>query len=272
MRDQTELAKQQEEAAAAKAKSERLLFQILPRDIVIRLNQDERDISFSVPQASIIFIDVVKFSEYSALLSPSEIMGNLSNLFAAFDAAAKKYTLLTKIKLIGDIYMAASGLFAGEDQPSNDHALQIVCFGLDCIADLDDVNQALSATLQVRAGVNSGGPVIAGVLGTDRPVFDIIGDPINVAARLQTTDVPGKVQIPQSTFELIQGGHFKIEQRGETFLKGKGHTMTYLVSPWNPEFPDSSMFESGLGSGIGLLTAGRLPNPASAQPGRAPPS
>jgi PAS domain S-box-containing protein len=268
MRDQTELAKQQEEAATAKAKSEQLLFQILPRSIVIRLSQGETDISFSVPQASIIFVDVVKFSEYSALLSPPEIMGNLSKLFATFDAAAKKYSLLTKIKLIGDIYMAASGLFAGEDQPPNDHAIQIVNFGLDCIANLDDVNQVLNASLQVRVGVNSGGPVLAGVLGTDKPVFDIIGDTINVAARLQTTDVPGNVHIPQSTFELIQNGDFKIERRGETFLKGKGKTMTYLVTSVTAEHADSARAESG----IGLIAASLLPKPTGEQQGRAPPS
>jgi PAS domain S-box-containing protein len=230
MRDESELAQQHAEAEAAKAKSEQLLFQILPRGIVIRLNQGERDVSFSVPQASIIFVDIVKFSQYAAMLSPSDIMGSLSSLFASFDKVAKNFNLLTKIKLIGDIYMAATGLFASEDENPNEHAVQIVKFGLGCICELEDVNQKLGANLQVRVGANSGGPVLAGVLGTDKPVFDIIGDPINVAARLQTTDVPGKVQIPQSTYELVAHADFKIGQRGETFLKGKGERMTCLVS------------------------------------------
>ena len=75
---------------------------------------------------------------------------------------------------------------------------------------------------------------MAGVLGTDKPVFDIIGDPINVAARLQTTDVPGKAQIPKATYELICDEDFYIEERGEVFLKGKGKTIAYLVSPYRP--------------------------------------
>ena len=157
-------------------------------------------------------------------------MGNLSLVFAAFDQSAKNYPLLLKIKLIGDVYMAAAGLFGGEDMQPKDHAIQTVKFGLECLSELDDVNVKLNANLQVRIGVNSGGPLLAGVLGTDKPVFDIIGDPINVASRLQSTDVPGKIQIPQSTYELIQGADFNVEQRGEIFLKGKGKTMAYLVS------------------------------------------
>ena len=84
----------------------------------------------------------------------------------------------------------------------------------------------------VRIGVNSGGPIIAGVLGTDKLLFDIIGDPINVAARLQSTDIPGNVQISKGTYELIASeGGFNIEERGEIYLKGKGNQTTYLVRP-----------------------------------------
>ena len=231
LRDETILMKQQKDAEQAKAQSENLLFQILPRDIVIRLNRGEKDISFTVESASIIFTDVVKFSEYSKNLSPQEIMGSLSTLFATFDEIVKQYNLITKIKLIGDIYMAAAGLFAPEGDPPRNHADQILRFGIDSLNELEEVNLKLNANLQLRIGINSGGPLLAGVLGTDKPVFDIIGDPINVAARLQTTDIPGKIQIPHSTFELIHDSDFLIEPRGEVFLKGKGKTMAYLVSP-----------------------------------------
>ena len=230
LRDESALVKQQKIAEEAKAQSEKLLFQILPRDIVVKLNQGEKDICFTVPSASIIFIDIVKFSDYAAALSPQDIMGNLSMVFAAFDGACAKYPLMTKIKLIGDVYMAAAGLFSIDSQPQA-HAEQIVRFGLDCIQELDEVNVRMNANLAVRVGVNSGGPILAGVLGTDKPVFDIIGDPINVASRLQSTDIPGHIQIPQSTYDLIAGLDFGIEKRGEVFLKGKGQTMAYLVSP-----------------------------------------
>lgn len=94
----------------------------------------------------------------------------------------------------------------------------------------------MNALLQVRIGVNSGGPLIAGVLGTDKLLFDIIGDPINVASRLQSTDIPGFVQISQQTYEYVADNEsFHIEQRGEVELKGKGKQMTYLVHPHEKE-------------------------------------
>ncbi|OHT02746.1 Adenylate and Guanylate cyclase catalytic domain containing protein [Tritrichomonas foetus] len=232
LRDETDLLEQQNEAEQAKQSSERLLYQILPRDIVFRLNQGEKDISFSVPSASIMFIDIVKFSDYAAGLSPQEIMGNLSLIFAGFDETIKGYDSLIKIKLIGDVYMCAGGLFTPDDPPVV-HAEQIVKFGLDALQILEETNVKLNAVLNVRIGVNTGGPLIAGVLGTDKPTFDIIGDPINIAARLQSTDIPGNIQISQETYDLISELDFHIESRGEVFLKGKGNSPAYLVSPSN---------------------------------------
>lgn len=235
--DETELINKQNQSEIEKVRSEKLLYQILPRDIVIKLNSEEKDISFVVPSASIIFVDIQRFSDYSASLQPSEIMYTLSTVFAAFDQHAAKYPLLTKIKLIGDDYMAAAGLFSGESEAPQNHAIQIIKFGLDCLMALDEVNVKLNASLSVRVGINSGGPLIAGVLGTDKPVFDIIGDPINVAARLQTSDEAGKIQVSKSTFELVKDTEeFQFEERGEIFLKGKGKSMTYFVLPFNSYF------------------------------------
>ena len=233
VRDESDLIKQQKEVEAAKASSEKLLFQILPRDIVVRINSGEKDITFSVPSATIIFIDIVKFSEYTSNLSPPEIMGNLSMIFAAYDQSISKYSQLTKIKLIGDDYMAAGGLFAPADQDPSQHATEMVNFALDCLHELEEINVKLNASLQVRIGINTGGPLIAGVLGTDRPVFDIIGDPINVAARLQSTDLPGRIQISQGTKDLLNEFEYQIDARGEVYLKGKGSSMTYFVEKAN---------------------------------------
>ena len=233
LRDETELIAQQKQAEEAKKTSESLLYQILPRSIVVRLNQGEKDISFTVPSATIMFIDIVKFSDYAASLTPQEIMGNLSLIFAGFDEAITQYELLTKIKLIGDVYMCAGGLFTPEEQPVT-HAEQMTKFGLECLQVLEDSNVKLNAMLNVRIGINTGGPLIAGVLGTDKPTFDIIGDPINIASRLQSTDVPGRIQISQNTYDLINQLDFLIESRGEVFLKGKGKQQAYLVSASKP--------------------------------------
>jgi class 3 adenylate cyclase len=107
----------------------------------------------------------------------------------------------------------------------------MVRFAIDALQIIDDMNVKLNSLLAVRIGINTGGPVLAGVLGTDRPTFDIIGDPINIAARLQSTDVPGKIQISETTQELVQGLEFQVEYRGEIELKGKGKKKTYLVDP-----------------------------------------
>jgi class 3 adenylate cyclase len=230
LKDESLILQQQREAELAKRQSETLLYQIMPREVVTRINAGEKDISFSIPCATIMFIDIVKFSEYAANLTPQEIMGNLSLIFCAFDESCAKYPLLMKIKLIGDVYMCAGGLF-DPDGPSATHASQMVSFALDALQIIDQVNPRLNALLAVRIGVNTGGPILAGVLGTDKPAFDIIGDPINVAARLQSTDIPGKVQISEDTHALIALMDFTIEYRGEVDLKGKGKKKTYLVSP-----------------------------------------
>jgi PAS domain S-box-containing protein len=230
IRDVSSLIEQQNAAEIAKQKSEKLLYEILPRDIVNRINQGEKDITFIVPSATLMFIDIQKFSAYAADLTPQEIMGNLSLIFGGFDALLPKYSLITKIKLIGDVYMCGAGLFVPDEEPKK-HADQMVRFALEALSALEDVNMKLNATLSVRIGVNTGGPIIAGVLGTDKPVFDIIGDPINIAARLQSTCLPNRVQISEDTYHLLRDMDFTIEPRGEIFLKGKGNRPAFLVVP-----------------------------------------
>ncbi|KAH0794384.1 Adenylate and Guanylate cyclase catalytic domain containing protein [Histomonas meleagridis] len=245
--DQTQEVKQKQQVEEAKKNSDNLLLQILPKDIITRLNRGDKDISFTVQSSTILFIDIEKFSEYSKSLSASQIMNNLGMIFTAYDTLIKNYDLILKIKLIGDDYMAAAGLFSPDVQP-NQHAMQVIKFALDCLNVIEDLNDQLDASLQVRVGINTGGPLIAGVLGTDKPLFDIIGDPINVAARLQSTDIPGLVQISQGTYELVCNEDLDIEQRGKIELKGKGLQMTYLVHPRERaprmEFDDNSVSEN----------------------------
>jgi class 3 adenylate cyclase len=230
LRDETLLQTQMKEEEEAKARSEGLFYSILPRDIVIRLNQGEKDISFSVPSVSVVFVDIEKFSEFYSHLSPNQIMEALSAIFQKFDSIREKYSLITKIKLIGDIYMAAGGLFNLNDDPAH-HAKEVIEFGLECLIAMEEINRNLDSQLKLRIGINTDGPLIAGVLGTDKPIFDIIGDTINVAACLQSTDVPGNIQISKKTYELVSGMDFNIEYRGEVVLKGKGKQSGYISKP-----------------------------------------
>lgn len=242
MKDQNKLFLQKQQAEEAKAKSENLLYQILPRDIVLQINRGEKEISFEVPFATVIFIDIDKFSEYAANLNPQGIMNNLSFYFSCIDKIAAKYNLIQKIKLIGDIYMAASGLF-NQDIPAEQHADQAILFGQEVISHMEEVNLRLVSSLSIRVGINSGGPLIAGVLGKDKPAFDIVGDTINIAARLQTTAEPNHVHISQATLSLVSNMNYDVIARGETFLKGKGRELTFYIKPNNPVF-------SALGSTI----------------------
>jgi class 3 adenylate cyclase len=144
--------------------------------------------------------------------------------------------------------MCGAGLFNPDDVPDR-HAEQSIRFALEALRVLDECNVKLGANLAVRIGINTGAPIIAGVLGTDKPVFDIIGDPINIAARLQSTCIAGKVQVSEDTFNLIRGHGFMIEPRGEIFLKGKGTRPAYLISPtmvFQPQLSgaDSKIFGS----------------------------
>jgi PAS domain S-box-containing protein len=230
LRDVSALQALQAEASKTKARSEQLLYEILPRDIVTRLNQGETEVSFAVQSATLAFLDIVRFSDFAALLSPQETLHALSHIFDGYDKAIEKYDLCLKMKFVGDVYMVAAGLFAPGSEPSQ-HAGQTVHFGLDCLEVIDEANHVLDANLSVRIGVNTGGPLTAGVLGVDKPLFDILGDPINVAARLQSTAPPGRVQVSEGTHALIcESADLVIEPRGEVMLKGKGMRPAFLVS------------------------------------------
>ena len=232
LRNETELIENRALAEAAKKKSESLLFEMLPRDIVMRLNEGDKEIHFAVESASIMFIDIVRFSEFSSSLTAPEIMGCLSEVFASYDSLLQQYPLLTKIKVIGDVYMVASGLFS-PNTPHQKHAEQIIKFGIEVLQQLESFNIQNHSNLSVRIGINSGGPIIAGIISTDKPVFDIIGDAINVAARIQSNSLPGKVQISQATYDLVSTLDFEFEERGEIMLKGKGKSKAYFVNSPN---------------------------------------
>lgn len=229
MKDMTEEQRQKLAVEEAKKKAEVILLQILPKDIIMRLNRGDKEITFTVASSTIVFIDIEKFSQYSATLSAKDIMLNLSRIFTAFDKICSTFNLITKIKMIGDDYMAAAGLFTPDINPK-EHALQVLQFAMQCLEALEEQNVILNASLQVRIGINTDGPIIAGVLGTEKPLFDIIGDPINVASRLQSTCIPNLIQISEGTYQYVGDLDLKFEER-EIYLKGKGVRKTFLIYP-----------------------------------------
>lgn len=204
----------QREAALARVES--LLLNILPGEIAGRLQADPETIADHFDEASILFADVVDFTPLSSRLDPRDVVRVLDELFTAFDDLADEYGV-EKIKTIGDCYMVAAGV----PTPRPDHAHALVRMGLEmreraraCLPDSGH------GDLQLRIGVASG-PVVAGVIGRRRFLYDLWGDTVNMASRMEAHGTPGVIQITRSTWELIRDD-FVTEARGPIEVKGKG--------------------------------------------------
>jgi adenylate cyclase len=208
---------------AEQERSEALLTNVLPAAIAERLKAGTGSIADHVEAATIVFADVVDFTPLSQQLSPAEVVGTLDQLFSHFDTLVERHGL-EKIKTIGDAYMAAAGV----PDPCADHAHRAARLALDM---RDSVaTSAISGRdgLELRLGINTG-PVTAGVIGTKRFLYDLWGDTVNTASRMESNGTPGEIQITRATYELLRDA-FVCEPRGTIQVKGKGEMETwYLV-------------------------------------------
>ena len=228
-RDITMIVKHANLLREEKAISDRLLSSILPPSLVKRVQNGESNISFAVQSASVLFLDVVEFTPWCASNTAATVMSTLNNFFKRLDSVLNPHPTMTKIKCIGDCYMAAGGIFAEVNQPAV-HAKEVCEFGLEAIDQLLQLNQELNQNLRIRVGINTGGPLVAGVLGVGKPTFEILGPTINMAQQMEHHGVPMKVHISRATYELIYGGSFNVKERGEIEVKN-GKVFTYLISP-----------------------------------------
>jgi len=204
-------------------RAENLLLNILPRSIAERLKDDARTIADQFSEASILFADVVDFTPLSERLPPTEVVGVLDHLFSHFDALAERHDL-EKIKTIGDCYMVAAGV----PSPRPDHAQALAAMALDMQAAMSSLDECARLGLELRIGINSG-PVVAGVIGRKRFLYDLWGDAVNTASRMESHGTSGRIQITRETKELL-GEEFTCEPRGTIPLKGKGEMeVWYLV-------------------------------------------
>jgi adenylate cyclase len=202
-------------------RSDELLHAILPDEIVPRLKEGDGTIADDIPAASVLFADVVDFTPMSTALSPAQLVELLDEVFSCFDAFVTELGLV-KIKTVGDAYMAAAGV----PRPREDHAHAIAELALQ-IRDHDAVNPVDGGRLMFRVGVNSG-PVTAGVIGTRTFSYDLWGDTVNTASRMESTGVPGAIQITGDTYVLIRDAYV-CEPRGPVPVKGKATMETYLL-------------------------------------------
>ncbi|TML14166.1 MAG: adenylate/guanylate cyclase domain-containing protein [Actinobacteria bacterium] len=205
------------------AKAENLLLNILPRSIADRLKAQAQPIADQFGSASILFADVVDFTPWSERLPPAEVVGYLDHLFSRFDDLAERHGL-EKIKTIGDCYMAAAGV----PTPRPDHARALALMALDMLDAMRSDDEVGRLGLELRVGINSG-PVVAGVIGRKRFLYDLWGDAVNTASRMESHGTPGRIQITGATYELL-ADEFECVPRGTITVKGKGEVETwYLV-------------------------------------------
>jgi adenylate cyclase len=218
--------KQRQDALGAlrveQAKSENLLLNILPRSIAEKLKDRPQTIADQFSAASILFADVVDFTPQMERRTPAEVVGVLDQLFGHFDTLVEQCGL-EKIKTIGDAYMVASGI----PTPRADHARALAILALDMLDAVRPGGPVGNLGFELRIGINSG-PVVAGVIGRKRFLYDLWGDAVNIASRMESHGTPGRIQISESTYELL-GDEFECEHRGPVAIKGKGNMETWYL-------------------------------------------
>ncbi|MEX0626178.1 MAG: adenylate/guanylate cyclase domain-containing protein, partial [Chloroflexota bacterium] len=201
--------------------NERLLLNILPASIAERLRGGETVIADRFDELTVLFADCVGFTEMSSRLPPAELVDKLNQVFSAFDSLADQHGL-EKIKTIGDAYMVAGGLLPGGDHPE-----RVAAMGLEMLNEVARLRASSFPGLEVRIGMHVG-PAVAGVIGLKKFIYDVWGDTVNVASRMETLGEPGRIQVAESTYRRLRHA-FKFEPRGTIEVKGLGPTATYYV-------------------------------------------
>lgn len=202
-------------------KADNLLLNILPKEIAAILKNESRTVADYHEDASILFADVVNFTPLSATMTPIELVELFNEVFSLFDTLVEKYGL-EKIKTIGDCYMVAAGI----PRPRSDHAQVLTQLALD-IRDCVSQREFRGRRLAFRIGVNSG-PVVAGIIGRKKFIYDLWGDTVNTASRMESQGAGGFIQITDATYNLIKDD-FICEPRGVINVKGKGEMNVWYV-------------------------------------------
>lgn len=207
---------------AAERRSESLLLNVLPEPIAIRLRRGEEPIADHYDEISVLFADLAGFTIRSAQESPAETVAVLNEVFSVFDGLVRRYGL-EKIRTIGDSYMVAAG--APVARP--DHTRAICAMALDLQRAVSRLNAERGWDLSFRIGINCG-PAVAGIVGREKFHYDLWGDTVNIASRMESHGLPDQIQVTEAVYELVKS-EFKFERRGLIEIKGKGPMLTYLL-------------------------------------------
>ncbi len=202
--------------------NERLLLNILPAPIADRLREGEPLIADRFDDVTLMFADIVEFTRLSSTMSPHELVSVLNEVFTAFDRLVDRYGL-EKVKTIGDAYMVVGGM----PERSDDHPARVAAMALDLAEAVGRIDAAARLGITFRIGLNCG-PVVAGVIGTKKFIYDVWGDTVNMASRMESLGVPGRVQVTETMADRLRGS-FELEERGLIDVKGKGSTPTFFL-------------------------------------------
>ncbi len=206
-----------------RAKSERLLLNVLPASVASRLKESDQVIADGFAEATVLFADIVGFTPLAQGRTPRDVVVLLDQVFAGWDELAARHGV-EKIKTIGDAYMAAAGL----PTPREDHAEAIADMALEMGAEVQRCAGATGVPLEVRIGIDSG-PVVAGVIGRSKFIYDLWGDTVNTASRMESHGLPGAIQVTERTYEQLRD-RYELRERGTIEVKGKGPMTTYLLA------------------------------------------
>ncbi|WOD40519.1 adenylate/guanylate cyclase domain-containing protein [Nodosilinea sp. E11] len=207
---------------AEKEKSEQLLLNILPLPIATRLKQGRSTIADHFAEVTVLFADIVEFTQLSETLSPQELVALLNDVFSQFDHLAEQHQL-EKIKTIGDAYMAVGGI----PYERHDHAQAVADMALDMQAMAQTFSDRTGKAFRLRIGINTG-PVVAGVIGTKKFIYDLWGDTVNTASRMESFGVADHIQVTETTYHCLKDS-YDLDLRGEVLVKGKGPMRTYFL-------------------------------------------
>ncbi|KAK3085838.1 hypothetical protein FSP39_009453 [Pinctada imbricata] len=208
-----------------KQKTDTLLYQMLPVKVANQLRDGKSVDAEKHDGVTILFSDIVTFTNMAALCQPMEIVHLLNELFQRFDALTGKHDIY-KVETIGDAYMVVAGV----PETVHDHGVRIVDMGLDMVRETDTVlNPITTKPIQIRVGIHTG-PVVSGVVGTKMPRFCLFGDTVNTASRMESHGIPGRVHISNTTYSEVKSFGYELERRGGIEVKGKGIMDTYFVN------------------------------------------